>query len=419
MKTIMSFIVALLCFAADAQEENPVQVNKPFPSFITLNYHGKATPISSFRGRNIILDLFSSTCVVCFQMLPKTDSLQRKFGNKLNFLLIGYEDGTIKKTYKRFESKFKLKLDVTFDSSFSRQISFGFNPLYVWISKDGIVKLISGPDQVNESTIEKFLTDGILEQRSFVTKPFIDETRLHFPDPDSMQNNFRIRTILTDEDTSVRMYIPPTLLLSPARPFFQAINVTMRHLYSYALLGRSYWLPSDSLYQIAWPYPILDDKISVANRELIAGKVFCFSFNTNALNPDTAILRESMLLALESYFNIKASLELRLMPYYSLQLLDGMKEKLLSKFNFIAGNDSHAQFDMKHVTINQLAASVARRVKCPQPFINETGINEPIDIKIDGPFTDIRFVKEGFLKAGIRIVEKFKPMWVMALTSLK
>jgi len=30
------------------------------------------------KGRKVILDLFSSSCIVCFRMLPKTEDLQKK-----------------------------------------------------------------------------------------------------------------------------------------------------------------------------------------------------------------------------------------------------------------------------------------------------------------------------------------------------
>jgi len=53
-----------------------------------LNYKSKKAKLSDFKGKLVILDMWSTWCTACIASFPKMDALQKKFGDKLQILLV-------------------------------------------------------------------------------------------------------------------------------------------------------------------------------------------------------------------------------------------------------------------------------------------------------------------------------------------
>ncbi len=144
-----------------------------------LNYKNTTVHLDDFRGKMVILDFWSTLCSVCIGQLPKMDSLQRQFGDKLVVLPVGFDmikQGEIKNfLIKRKKENRAINLPVAvqeFNNSTLRKMfpSIGF-PHEIWIDKNGMVVAITGHLAVTAENIQALLDgerpilpDDILDQ---------------------------------------------------------------------------------------------------------------------------------------------------------------------------------------------------------------------------------------------------------------
>ena len=118
--------------------------------------------MSDFRGKLVILDFFGTSCVPCVKALPKMDSLQTKFKNDLQVILVTYES---KDVVNEFLDRLKRREDInlifsTGDTGLSNLFKHSSIPFYVIVGKDGLIKGMPPHEEVNEKNIAS-LINGI------------------------------------------------------------------------------------------------------------------------------------------------------------------------------------------------------------------------------------------------------------------
>src|ERR1043166_8544255 len=95
---IISIFFLCLDKKNEAQSKNGEmypEIGKPCPNFILTDiehFPKKTASLNNFRGKWLILDFWTRYCSVCVESMPKTDSLQKEFGKKVQFLLVGQND---------------------------------------------------------------------------------------------------------------------------------------------------------------------------------------------------------------------------------------------------------------------------------------------------------------------------------------
>jgi thiol-disulfide isomerase/thioredoxin len=416
MKALITLALAMLWLSAYAQDfDTPLKIGEPFPPEFKLNYRGQPTPLSAWKGKNIILDFFNSNCPVCFQTMPKIDSLQRKFKGKVDFIMVGKEDGRIQKIYERFEKRLNLQMDKTFDSSLGAKLLLPFNPIYVWIDRNNIVRAISSGHKLNSDTIDLFIKGGAPTKESFIEKPQFNA--LDWPQdlPGNDTNAFFIRSALTIGDSTSGNY-PPTLSFSEKGPFFLAVNLSLRPLYQLAILKSTALDPGDALYGKVWPKLYIQRNSTQKPLPFTgATGVYSFSFHTNQSNQDTAVLRKTMVKALENYFNYTAEIQYLEMPYYSLQRVKGARYNLRSRGGPTVSHCDASRIELINASLDQMLERVKYYSRDPQPFINDTAIDYPVDLSFEAPLINLKLVNESLQKKGLVISESKKMMAVIVL----
>src|SRR5215510_11038341 len=60
-----------------------------------INYKSDKAKLSDFKGKSIILDFWTTYCSNCIFSFPKMDSLQNRFKNDLQIILITPQDSTL------------------------------------------------------------------------------------------------------------------------------------------------------------------------------------------------------------------------------------------------------------------------------------------------------------------------------------
>ena len=133
--------------------------------FSLLNYPSKKGKLSDFKGKFVILDFWATWCTSCLKHFPDMDIWQKKYGNKLQILLITTKNtGDDEKKVIAFFDKRK-NLDgkkfclpsIVYDSIANALFPHKMIPHYAWINADGVVQAITSSDQVSEKNIESFI----------------------------------------------------------------------------------------------------------------------------------------------------------------------------------------------------------------------------------------------------------------------
>lgn len=125
-----------------------------------INYRYPSVSLESLRGKLIIIDFWGTTCSSCIAALPKIDSLQQLFSDKIQtFTITNFDkEEAVWTTLKRNRHLKNLKLPVVLGGQnlkdlFPHQIVSHV----AWIGGDGIVKAITGTEYITESNIQKVL----------------------------------------------------------------------------------------------------------------------------------------------------------------------------------------------------------------------------------------------------------------------
>lgn len=415
------FIIAILfllpCLTVFAQPKLELKQNAAFTYQRNKALTESIQSTTIIKGKKVILDLFNSSCIVCFRMLPKIQAFQDQFGSNLQFILLGDEDAHIRKVYEKFRKNMGLEFPVMYDSVFFRAYDIPFVPRYIWIDESGFVRAVTGPDEVTESNIQSFIKYG-----SFAIKPVVKRT---FFSPDKLlltggnggtDTSFLFRSILSLYQTSLIAYTPLKLEYDKNN-MFQALGVTMADLYRYAYFGKARWNIHDSMYGEYALTPLFTTD-RVPDSPAIA-KRYCYSFKSPEVVGDEDLLQRALRNDLATFFGYEVMLTRLKMPCWKLLVLPGLREKLRTKFTEQRIETTYAGMDFQNVPVTVVLENLNYLRTDDYPYINETGINFNIDLSLEGMMTDPRELHKALRNAGLALVEGEKEMWVLVLSDTK
>ncbi|OCX54300.1 hypothetical protein BEL04_08560 [Mucilaginibacter sp. PPCGB 2223] len=131
-------------------------------SNLSLNWTSRSTVhLSDFKGKLLIIDFWATWCAPCRAMIPKMDSLQRVFGDKIIFLPVSYESkATVTAVLDQVRKQQPFDLpEVTGDKSLQLLFPHRELPHYVWIDSKGVLRATTGFEQVTPLNIRRMLKD--------------------------------------------------------------------------------------------------------------------------------------------------------------------------------------------------------------------------------------------------------------------
>lgn len=103
-----------------------------------INWVDSSAHLYDIKDKLIILDFWNTHCSVCIGHFRSMDSLQRKFADKLQFIMVtGEKKAVVKDFLKNWEARNQMKLAMPFvvgDSTLQRHFPYYYQPAYAWIS---------------------------------------------------------------------------------------------------------------------------------------------------------------------------------------------------------------------------------------------------------------------------------------------
>ena len=159
MKTIYCLMILLWPLVSRAQTTKALKIGDALPTMTAapiINYNKPSASLSDFKNDLVILDFWSTWCVLCVKAIPEFTALQQQFNGKVQFVLATHEEKD--KIEKFFAAKRITLPSFVEDKQLARYFPHNSVPHEVWINH-GTVVAITYAEEVTAQNIQKVL-DG-------------------------------------------------------------------------------------------------------------------------------------------------------------------------------------------------------------------------------------------------------------------
>lgn len=425
-KTLLTILILTLT-CTHARANDPLEVGKPCPDLKLSEVHyytKKAVLVSDFKGKWLVLDFFSRGCLSCFESFPKMNKLRAEFKDKMEIMLVGYDDDKIRPVYERFRTRQNLNLPVVYDSAIFKTFKIRAVPYIIVVDPDGIVKaLTTSLDRQNiidllqgkDSRLQEAKNADEIKRRSALydaSKPLLINNNGGY------DTAFLFRSVLTQWD-GIIFGASNRHIDRYNKNKVQVVGLPIQVLYMIAYGDTTHYAPRDpSPYGKWWKFPIVESKDAALE--------FNWSFPENKYNyslivplhkASTQYLKEVMQRDLKNYFGYDVTVEKRMMPCWKLVATEKAKANLRSKGGKIVISNSIDTKSLKlsNVPVAMLISQLWLYNQMEPPFIDETAIEDNIDLELEVLHTDFNDWQRALKKVGLSLVKGEREMNVIVI----
>lgn len=374
---------------------------------------GKSS-ISDFKGQLVILDFWATWCGSCVSALPKLDSLQNEYKDKIQIILVNtfesYEEVVQRLNRLKNSSinKALSRLPMVFDKSiYKKYFPNNALPHYVWIDTNGAVAYITDGNNTIRSNIDKFLNGEVLDvlyKNDFEQKNITGITSL---DNDLLpvyvsgfykyKPNIRKNSFLTDTTKLIyrESYVNKSLL-DLSWQFYNDTVFNIRNRTIIEVKNPIIFTSRDGdRYSEKW------------NRENLFTYEICLSVQ------DKHLLKLIARKDLERFAFLKFHLNI-LVEYKEVDcyVMDIENDELLStregKRNQLVLDTIISLSNVDIQVLNIALTNALENNSEPIRFISEVGISRKIDIEIIGNLKDFDNLKRQLKSVGLRLERRKK-----------
>jgi len=158
MRKLGISIVVIFLILGCQKEIGIAEIGKEVPNYRftnILNSSEKNLSIGDLKGKVVILEFWATWCTPCIPAMKKLDTLQTQFKDDLEIITVSPDD---KKRLERFIKTTQTKLRVAHDTAHQNSFKYKKIPHSIIIDKEGIVRAITAPENINKKVIEELLT---------------------------------------------------------------------------------------------------------------------------------------------------------------------------------------------------------------------------------------------------------------------
>lgn len=431
LKSIFTCFLFVLPFNKGFCQAGSIRIGETCPDVALsqiINFKTDHARIADFKGKLLILDFWATWCAPCVSMIPSSDSLQKKFGSKIQILPVtDQESSTVTQFLKNmYQFNHIILPSVTNDRILRSLFPHTEIPHYVWINQNSVVVAITGAEQLTEGNIQDVLDGKHVEfpVKQDIVKT-IDESKPMFTVGIELieGNKTRFEKI---EDTSLLYHSVLTKYIDgfgcEAGTGINKIECKNNSIGGlYRIAAGHYTLNKLNMNSTIWEVTnsaIKNFTDSVALQMEEPGQAlawlknysFCYELKfPSALNEKKF---DIMLSDLNNYFgaiyNIEGSLERR--KAKCLALVQTGKAGFISK-----GTDESNVFNGYHLKLTNrpmyaLINFMGINLGSFPLLVDETGYTGKIDIDLNCNLSDLGSVNEALAKYGLHLQEKEREM---------
>lgn len=430
MKPTRSIFHVLLMFllthqAAAQARLRDLKVGEAMPDFEIrniINAGFSSAKLSSFKGKLVIIDFWATWCSPCIASFPKLDSLQKKFEDKMQILLVTDEDSAKAKGFlKRLNSIRKTSLaSVTNDRLFRRLFVHKTIPHYVWLDQNAKIIAITSNDAITESNISaaikgenftyKLKDEGqhrILSDPNISVLPIVNVktseavTQQKLPD-----STVLVHSILTK-------YVEGMGENSRLRAPLHFGNASISWLYRFALSGSTSNSINSKYLKIEIPDSALYKKVSSERlvgseaREWMRGNTYCYELTIpkELENHRFEIMLDDLNRYFGAAYNIEGVMEMQMEKCLALTRISE-DDRLTSKGGKGVMEVGALSLKLYNDYIQSLIVLLAKPMQLHPILVDETNYKGKIDIELNCPLSNLAALNNELFKYGLKLIEK-------------
>lgn len=152
-KIFKNFDLTFVSVTTNEIEHINSYLKKKLPSTELQLLNSKKIKLSDLEGKPTILNFWFTQCAPCIEELPALNSLKKKYGSKVNFVAITFND---EEQVKSFLSKKNFNYEhIIGAQQFIDEIGLNTYPRNIILDKNGIVQIINGEIPSNKTKKSK------------------------------------------------------------------------------------------------------------------------------------------------------------------------------------------------------------------------------------------------------------------------
>lgn len=384
----------------------PLKIGDKVPEVILQHLigHNQQIKLSSLHQQDLlIINFWATWCVPCVRELPVLDSLARVNTGKLKVLSVAYQDNATVKSFLRKHPEINTShlVMMTDDKILIEYFKHVVIPHNIWIDRNGIIKYITGGEEINAPNILAFINQQSIQMhyKSDIIN-FDIWSPFHLRDSD-----FIYRSIITafidgivGGQTCMSVWKHPTerwiirlfaYNLSREQLFWRAIN-ELRSNYNYYGLMK---IETNDSTRFFWPKQCPKTFARLKYKTTLDWQnenTYCYELSLPNAVKDSAFF-DYMRNDLERMFQVKITTKNEIIPTCVLTLEKG------HSFTFTKPENDSSYINLKstylkahNVDILRLYEFINENLKADKndkpedpPYVDETGIGSRVDLEID------------------------------------
>ncbi|AEW00391.1 hypothetical protein Niako_4113 [Niastella koreensis GR20-10] len=395
---------------------NTSPLDKKCPNFVfdtLINYKKEKVALADWKGKSVILDFWSTSCLPCIADFPKLENFQKRFGDSLQIMLA---TGGLERTSNFYEARKKMNKPVGLPCAIDKKAHEYFKikvvSTFVWIDDQGYIKAITDDSQLTEANIAAFVNKKELHLRQMETPEFADYKNKKYLVTIANEidtNSVVFNSSLTKCLKSVKGgYLPPPKGIGTT---VHATNAMIGALYMIAFGDSTGAVPYSRLVvESAHPEKYIAPK-GIDYEEWRNDNTFCYELTVpkDRANDLLKIMQDD----LKRMFGVNAFMEVR-------------TQKCLV---LTAGKKIHLQADRSAIpkkvyntggcsVINKPFADLfdlIRHFNQDKIVLDETGITDNVTVSLSAQMNDIDALNETLKQYGLNLAYKDRPVKMLVI----
>jgi len=147
------------------QEIIGIPVGESPPAVTIENLNGDSVALSQWIGKKpVIIEFWATWCPICAELLPRMEAAQRKFGDRVEFLIVAVAVNQSKNSVRRHLERHPMPFTFLWDGNGAAVRAFqapSTSYIAVLDAKGRVVYTGVGADQNIEAALEKTVKDGM------------------------------------------------------------------------------------------------------------------------------------------------------------------------------------------------------------------------------------------------------------------
>jgi thiol-disulfide isomerase/thioredoxin len=191
MKRLILITILTISLVSCKKENKIAELGKQVPNYTfknILNSKESEMSIQDLKGKTVILEFWATWCSPCIPAMKKLDSLQKKFEDKIEIITISAERN---EQLEKFMKSSNTSLRIVSDSTHTANFKYKTIPHSIIIDKNGIVRAITSPENINVNVIENLISNNEIE--------------LDLKDDFYIDPNLKVKTIKTVANSDYRI----------------------------------------------------------------------------------------------------------------------------------------------------------------------------------------------------------------------